>query len=63
VVVDCSRTEFLRGCLIEFVCTIVALWFGLLASHVAKVVKSAVTAIGHKPQPRTVNNTFWQPVH
>ena len=34
--------EVLRGFLIEFVCTIVALWFGLLASHIAKVVKSAV---------------------
>ena len=26
-------------------CTIVALWFGLLASHVAKVVKSAVQSV------------------
>ena len=32
----------LRGCLIKFVCTIVVLWFGLQASYIAKVVKSAV---------------------
>ena len=40
--------EFLHGCLIEFVCTILALWFRLLASHVAKVVKSAVVYCGCK---------------